>query len=573
MSSVDPLSSTAAPAEPGSLRLRLQQRFVRLPFRTKLTLIASAISVACLLLASIALGANELIALRGLLLNRSITLADIVAANSEAALSFEDRDGAEQLLATLRFEPAIVEARLLRSLDGDGGKQAETFARYSSGAPTEQALPLAPGDAPSFVEGHLHVLRPVLRGDETIGQIYLRVELSQLQRVLLRFLAMLAGLIALTALVSWVLARRLQGMITRPVTELLSTAESVRHSKDYSHRARVLADDELGELTQAVNAMLAEVEAHDRARARAQDDLIDLNEKLEGRVRDRTQDLQASNLDLQEAIDSLRRAQGQLVESEKMVSLGGLVAGVAHEINTPIGICVTVASHLGDRVAQLKAAYTKGIRRTDLETFIADSEEAVTIVNTNLLRAAELIRSFKRVAVDQESEERRRFKAADYIAEVLTSLSPRLKRSSVEVELDCDVEVELDSYPGVIAQIVTNLVFNALIHAFGEGGTGRITIIGQRRDGQFELSFADNGCGMEEDVRGRVFDPFFTTRRAEGGSGLGLHITYNQVTQQLGGSIRCESERGQGTRFVLLFPLVSPRARKSLSAPAIEGPP
>jgi signal transduction histidine kinase len=395
-----------------------------------------------------------------------------------------------------------------------------------------------------------------------IGHVYLRVHLLELDSLIGRFLWVLLAAIVATVAVAWVLSRRLQGMVTRPVTELLTVTEAVRHSKDYGLRARVLADDELGELTGAVNAMLAEVQAHDAARAEVETEMRELNEQLEAKVRDRTQDLQASNLDLKEAIDILRRTQGQLVESEKMAALGGLVAGVAHEINTPLGICVTIASHLNDQLAQLRQAYAGGIRRRDLETFIADSEQALAIINTNLHRSADLVRSFKRVAVDQGSEERRKVLADEYISEVLTSLSPQLKRARIAVTLDCPAGIELDTFPGVIAQIITNLAVNAVIHAFEEHPEPRIELRCRADEGQFELSFADNGRGMAEDVRQRIFDPFFTTKRGAGGSGLGLHITYNQVTQQLGGVIRCESAPGVGTTFLIRFPQVSPGQRE-----------
>jgi signal transduction histidine kinase len=561
------LPSLATTARHDSLPRRLRRAFSRLNFRTKLVVISTSISLVCLLITATTLAAHQAWVLRDLLLNRAQTLAEMVAANSEAALSFEDAAGAEQVLANLRPEASIEEARLLRPVAGRTPEQGSTFARFARRGGVELPIPPLP-DGKVLREGQrLHLLHPIRQGEETIGHVYLRVHLIELESLLTRFAWVLLAAMLATIVVAWVLSRRLQGMVTRPVTELLTTTDAVRRSKDYGLRARVLADDELGQLTAAVNAMLEEVQAHDAARAEVETEMRELNEQLEGKVRDRTQDLQASNLDLQEAIDILRRTQGQLVESEKMAALGGLVAGVAHEINTPLGICVTIASHLHDQLQQLRRAYDGGIRRRDLESFLVDSEQAIAIINTNLTRSADLVRSFKRVAVDQGSEERRRVMADDYINEVLTSLSPQLKRSRIAVEFDCAAGIELDTFPGVIAQIITNLAMNAALHAFDEHPEPRITLRCRSEEGQFELVFADNGRGMGEDVRQRIFDPFFTTKRGAGGSGLGLHITYNQVTQQLGGVIRCESTPGVGTTFLIRFPQVSPGAREGEAPP------
>nr|WP_269749986.1 ATP-binding protein [Pseudomarimonas arenosa] len=488
-------------------------------------------------------------------------MADVIAANSEAALSFEDQQAARDLLANLRHDSTIDQARLLVNRD-DGWLG---FADYSRPGAQLQQVELAALKDAAFALDKLHVLRPVMQDGRTIGGIYLQVRLDQIDALLLRFATVTLVLAILTLCLAWLLARRLQGVITAQVTELIDTTQSVRAEKNYSLRSRVLAEDELGELAHGVNAMLAEVESHDRAREKVEHEIRELNEQLESKVRFRTQDLAASNLDLKEAVETLRCTQKQLVESEKMAALGGLVAGVAHEINTPIGICVTVASHLNERLEHLNEAYRRGIRKSELERFVEDSTQAVTMISANLSRAADLVRSFKRVAVDQGSEDRRRFNLASYVAESLIALGPRLKQrfKPVQVELRIEDDLQIDSYPGVFAQIITNLVINALLHAWPEDEGGRILIAARRLGAEVELVVEDDGCGMEEDIRSRVFEPFFTTKRGSGGSGLGLHITFNQVTRQLGGSINCESRPQAGARFVLRFPASSPAAREA----------
>jgi signal transduction histidine kinase len=535
------------------LRRRLAHGFYRLSFRSKLVLISTAVSLICLLLAGVVLATNEVLLFRQAMLSRAIALADVTAANSEASLSFEDRESAAQLLANLRPEASIEEARIvLRHDDG-----LEAFAGFSRREQPLPPLPLSLEPGHRFAADHLEVVRPILQEQQPIGYVQLRVGLGQLEATLWRFVQTIGALGLLTVLVAWLLSHRLQRVITRPVTELVSTADAISRGRDYSVRARVLADDELGMLTRAFNAMLVEVQAHDAARQQVEAEMRRLNEGLEAKVQARTAELQARNAELNTAIETLRRAQSQLVESEKMAALGGLVAGVAHEINTPLGMCVTMVSHLGDQIGALQGAYEHGIRRSQFEEFLAGSRQSVEIVQGNLARAAELVRSFKLVAVDQSSEACRRFVVADYLDDVLLSLRPQLKLSQVAVELDCDPGLEIDSYPGVLAQVITNLTVNALVHAYRPDEPGTIRIACRIEAGDFVLEFADDGAGMPESVRLHMFEPFFTTRRGDGGSGLGLHIVYNQVTQTLGGRIGCDSKPGQGSRFTVRFPLRS----------------
>ncbi|WP_346355704.1 PAS domain S-box protein [Azotosporobacter soli] len=294
----------------------------------------------------------------------------------------------------------------------------------------------------------------------------------------------------------------------------------------------------------------------------AEDALRHVNEELERKVEVRTQDLLAMNQELtavnqelEQTVDSLRRTQIQLLQSEKLASLGSLVAGIAHEINTPVGIGVTASSHLQKMTRDFLQLYEAGgMKRQDLVHFLEDAEEASTIVYTNLERASRLIRSFKQVSADQSSEERRRFKVRQYMDEILLSMLPKLKKTAHRIQLNCPDELTIDGYPGAFSQVITNLVMNSLLHAYGSGQAGVISIDIQADGSDIHLRYADDGVGMEAAVVEKIFDPFFTTRRGEGGTGLGMHIIQNIVTQQFGGSIRCNSQPGQGTEFIIRFP-------------------
>jgi signal transduction histidine kinase len=275
--------------------------------------------------------------------------------------------------------------------------------------------------------------------------------------------------------------------------------------------------------------------------------LRELNETLEQRVSDRTEELQ-------ESLETLRRTQAQLVESEKMAALGKLVAGIAHEINTPIGVGVTAASHLETIVTEL-LENLNGIEPEESARILNRAAEASRIILRNLRRAADLIRNFKQVAVDQTSQQHREFEFGEYVRGVLISLRPKLKKTKHRVTVNCPEPINLKSDPGAISQIITNLIMNSLIHGFDGIEAGEIQIDIKKDKKSVLFRYRDNGVGIKETELRQIFEPFFTTRRREGGSGLGLHVIYNLVTQGLGGTITCSSEEGKGVEFRIQIPL------------------
>ncbi|MEM6490901.1 MAG: HAMP domain-containing sensor histidine kinase [Pseudomonadota bacterium] len=263
------------------------------------------------------------------------------------------------------------------------------------------------------------------------------------------------------------------------------------------------------------------------------------------------------------ALEDLQAAQDSLIQSEKLAALGGLVAGVAHEVNTPIGVALTAATFLARRTQELQDALAAGkISKSSFNDYLASARESAALIEKNAARAAELIQSFKMVAVDQTSDARRSIRLADYLDELLTSLGPEMKRAAVKASVDPALDVEIDSFPGAISQVMTNLVMNSLIHAFPGRDDGRITIGGGPLGGDaVEIFYADDGVGLSDAAARHVFDPFFTTKRGSGGSGLGMNIVYNVVTSRLGGQIAFDPPPdGVGARFRLTLPRHAPRA-------------
>ncbi len=293
---------------------------------------------------------------------------------------------------------------------------------------------------------------------------------------------------------------------------------------------------------------------HTRLMAVARD--ITIRKQQERELLEAKDKAEEANRALQESLEFIKRTQQHLVESEKMASLGGLVAGVAHEINTPVGVGVTASSFLEDKTKVFSEKVKNGdLKRSDLEKYLGVATEASSIIHKNLNRAADLIRSFKQVAVDQSGEVKRLFKLKQYTDELFISLRPKMKRTSHKVLIHCPDDLSIDSFPGVFSQIITNFVFNSLTHGFEEKEEGLITLDIWEEEGDLFIIYKDNGKGMEEITLKKIFDPFFTTKRGQGGTGLGMHIVYNLVTITLGGQITCQSSSGNGTQFSIRIPL------------------
>ncbi len=309
--------------------------------------------------------------------------------------------------------------------------------------------------------------------------------------------------------------------------------------------------DELGEVIRGFNAIQRKVKSNIQ------------------RIREAEDEARKSAQTTTKALDDLRRTQESLLQAERLASLGGLVAGVAHEINTPVGIALTSASVLMEATEKVQAAVLDGnIKKSDITRYLETAAESTRLIMNNAYRAAHLIHSFKQIAVDQVSEARRRFELRDYINEVVSSLQPKLKKTRITVSIACPPDIMLDSYPGALAQVITNLTLNCVEHAFGAEDEGRIMIGVAQQGDWIEMQVTDNGKGIPPDMLDKVFDPFVTTRRGQGGTGLGLNIVFNLMAKQFAGSITVTSVLGQGASFVLRMPCVTPVDDPTLHADA-----
>jgi signal transduction histidine kinase len=361
------------------------------------------------------------------------------------------------------------------------------------------------------------------RAQETFDQT-----LADISRKVLSVAVIFLGII-ITAGVLIALSIRL------PLRQIMTAMHAIT-SGDFNRKVQGIgASDEVGEMARAVEVFRENA----IAKRKTEDELRAAKEKAEN------------------ALHELNNAQQNLIDAERLAALGGLVAGVAHEVNNPIGISLTVASSFARRTEAFEDELRSGngLRRSQLDEFVRTSRDAAQQLVGNLHRAGELIQSFKQVAVDRSHAERRTFNLSEATDQIIASLRPALKKASIALSVEAPENLVIDGYPGAYGQILTNLFLNAATHAFPEGRSGNITITAKPRGSDdVEIIFADDGAGMTADVQRQAFDPFFTTRRNEGGTGLGLHIVYNLVTQQLGGRMMLDSKPGQGTTFRIIMP-------------------
>lgn len=343
-------------------------------------------------------------------------------------------------------------------------------------------------------------------------------------------------IVFLNAMLGFALFGAINRLVTRPLARL-SHAFKVLATTGQTEELTIRDVDEFGEVIDAFNQIERRL-------------VSDINRRVEAE-----RSLSETNQELKQSIESLRLAQESLVEAEKFASLGSLVAGVAHEINTPVGITVTSASLLVEEAKRMTALINDGkIRKSELEQFMATVSEAAQLALTNSQRAAHLIQSFKQVAADETSEVMRPFDLAEYLDEVLTSLRPKYKRTRIQVGFDCAPGIAMHTYPGLLTQVLSNIVINALIHGFGKGDSGEVRVQVTDEKAFVRIECRNNGKPIPPEHLARIFEPFFTTRRGKGGTGLGLNIAYNIVTQRLGGTIGVRSSPEDGTRFTIRIP-------------------
>lgn len=391
--------------------------------------------------------------------------------------------------------------------------------------------------------------RPIAKAGKPLGVVIVEMTSSGYQaklvtmtkQYIMRGLFALAGSLIFIALV-------LHFRLVAPIKRLVTASEQLAsgHLEQTIYGA---GQDELGRLGSSLETTRLALASLISTLERKNIELQQANDQLEHRVAERTRELEKT-------LVTLQGAQRNIIESEKLASLGRVVAGVAHELNTPIGNALVVASSIHERLTPLQNEFRAGtVRKSTLAESLSSADEGFLILLRSLTKAARMIGDFKQVAVDQTSEQKRRFDLAEVTQEVLGTLLPTFKKSSVTLNTELTSGIACQSYPGPYGQVLTNLVMNTLVHAFEGRESGMVSVVvDQPRINWGRLTVSDDGVGMSPETKEKIFDPFFTTRLGRGGSGLGMNIVYGFVVRVLKGSIHVDSAPGNGSRFTVEFP-------------------
>lgn len=439
-------------------------------------------------------------------------------------------------------------------------KSAEFFTSYNKNhnfpAIKDKTDEIAQLSQFRYQETYLELMVKITNQNKLLGYLYIQSSLNNSKSLVKRLSYLAISLIVAAIVIALLWAMWLHKKMREPVVDVIESIQQISQSKDYNIRVNNQIYKEFDILAQNINILLSRTQKHIGKLEDAHQHALLQNDELKEKVSSRTDALKESNQELLSTLEKLHQFQGQLVETEKMASLGDMVAGIAHEVNTPIGLGVTASSLLSDKLNEIKAAFEgKTLKSSQLKKFLNDGEENVAIIFRNLERAAKLISSFKKVAVDQSSAETRTFNVRELMEEILITLAAKLKSANVSYHLDCPNELVVTSKPGPINQILINLILNSIYHAFEGVDNCAVDIKVMSLSDQLHINYGDNGVGIDESIKSRIFEPFTTTKRGSGGSGLGMHLVYNLVTQALDGHINVESELGNGVKFDITFPV------------------
>lgn len=481
-------------------------------------------------------------------INESKIEAGLIANHSIAPILFLDKEGLENSLAYLKRNSSILQIQVYLE-DGSlfGEYKKENYTREIKGTidkAKESWFIKDKKKCDSALNSNSYVVKePLIVNDEFYGVLYLEKDVSSLNQFLENAVTdMLIFSLVLLVIMGFVIYT-VSNQLISPIVELSRSLEYVSQTQTYDTKLEYKSTNEIGKLYSSFNILMESITDH-------QEKLQAFTSNLESRVEERTKELS-------ESLHTLKKAQTQLIESEKMASLGALVSGVAHEVNTPLGNAITGSSIIKQETAELEKRMNNGtMTKSYLQETITSLNETARLLFKSVDSAATLVRSFKKISVDQSIEDKRKFDIVEYTKEVVQTFNSKLKSIPVKVIIEASDSIIIYSFPGTFAQLLNNFIQNAIIHAFEFKKENAIINIKMNLvNNVFELSFEDNGAGMSEEIKKKAFDPFVTTKRNAGGTGLGLHIAYNLVSQKLKGTIELQTQEGIGTKFIVYIPV------------------
>jgi signal transduction histidine kinase len=538
----------------------------RLSIRNILLWLVLSISGGALLISSVVSNYTQHSRMKDQLEGEVRAIADMIAAASLPTLSvipldFEQKaaqtDTLNQLLNSLKNYNDVLKAHIYSINETPTPEMVALYTKSSTTAVESKINDMARYYTARFDGDVFEIIRPINAENQTYGYVYVRTTAEAYNAFVNYSVTVQIATLLLIVIVAFLVAYRFGHVLSSPVQDMVLVLQGVARSRDYASRAKHCDVREYNILIDAINVLLARMQEYVVKQQQSEQQHQELNSRLEEEVGQRTVALKEANTELIQTLEKLHQFQRQIVENEKMASLGDMVAGVAHEVNTPIGLGITASTMMLDRLVVLEQQFSdKTLKASSMKRFIEEGRENLNIIYRNLNRAADLISSFKQVAVDQSSEEARDINVKQLIEETLMSLRPRLKKVTHTIHIECNESLNVVSKAGPINQILINLIMNSLIHAFEGVENGQIDIIAALTDDKkLKIIYRDNGSGIPNSIKKRIFDPFVTTKRGQGGSGLGMHLVFNLVTQALDGNIKLESEPDKGVEFTLSFPV------------------
>lgn len=492
-----------------------------------------------------------------LIINKLDMIAEIIAFNAQITLIFEDRKTEEKRLKSFH-KVELVKNIHIYDID-DVTKKPVFFTSYNASKTPPVPLKVNSIEAlktAKVTDDYIELIKPVNYEGKIEGYVYIRGSLERLNEYIKRKVLVDILLTLTVLLLVLFVARAIQKRIASPIEDLSALLQDVSKNHNYNTRASNNYIEEINTLSNNLNIMLARTQNQIERHEADKQEIKLLNQSLEEKVNQRTIALREANQELLNTLERMHQYQNQIVENEKMASLGQMVAGVAHEVNTPIGLGVTGSTLLRDKLSDIKTAFEmKTLTSKQLERFIHDGVENLDLIYRNLNRAAELISNFKRVAVSQDLELSSNINVPTLLNNIMTAMSADLASKQPAIDVQCDKELIISSKAGPLQQVFEQLISNSLIHAFKDSIDNEISILVEQSNGRLTITYSDNGSGVPMSIRKRIFDPFVTTKRGEGGSGLGMHLVYNLVTQALEGNISLDENYDLGTRFIISLPV------------------
>ncbi|WP_394193497.1 ATP-binding protein [Pseudoalteromonas atlantica] len=491
-----------------------------------------------------------------LIISKLNILAEIISFNAQITVLFDDDKTEQERLKSFESIPLIKNIHIY-SINEISNK-AEFFTSFN--AKKTPPVPLRVDSIDELKEARItdnqvELIKPIMYEGEVRGYVYIRGGLERLNDYINKKIIIDILLTLFVLVLVFFVAKRIQKRIANPIDDLSLLLQDVSKNHNYNVRAPKTNISEINMLASSLNIMLTRTQNQIERHKNDKLEIKQLNQSLEEKVNQRTIALREANQELLNTLERMHQYQNQIVESEKMASLGQMVAGVAHEVNTPIGLGITGSTLLRDKLTEINDGFEKKtLTSNQLKRFINDGIENLDLIYRNLNRAAELVSSFKKVAVTQDGEIKSAVNVYSLISDVLLSMRAETQSKAPEVKIHCPSELIFETKVGPLQQVLQQLISNSVIHGFKDNIGNEIEFTIERNESSLIINYRDNGVGVDKTIKKRIFDPFVTTKRGEGGSGLGMHLVYNLVTQALGGNVFYDEKDERGTSFIITLP-------------------